>query len=102
MSLAQWSNLFVYAAMAVYAAAFFAFAASFGATRAGALNGDAPAVPKIEDAEPLEAELAAVPAAVGSGDADAVTTATPGSPSACEIAAWTTRGDWAAVLINSL
>lgn len=35
MSLAQWSNLFVYASMAVYAMAMVAFAASFASARAG-------------------------------------------------------------------
>ncbi len=33
MTLDQWSNLFVYASMAMYAAAFVAFAVSFGASR---------------------------------------------------------------------
>ncbi len=36
MSLAAWSNLFVYASMAVYALAMIAFAASFASARAGA------------------------------------------------------------------
>ena len=35
MSLAHWSNLFVYAAMAIYVMAFVAFAASFAAAREG-------------------------------------------------------------------
>ena len=33
MTLAQWSNLFVYASIAMYAMAFVAFAVSFGASR---------------------------------------------------------------------
>ena len=37
MSLAQWSNLFVYASMAMYALAMVAFAASFASARAGSV-----------------------------------------------------------------
>ena len=37
MSLAQWSNMFVYASMAMYAMAMVAFAASFASARAGSV-----------------------------------------------------------------
>jgi cytochrome c-type biogenesis protein CcsB len=56
MSLAQWSNMFVYASMAMYALAMVAFAASFASARAGA----APAEP-VEGAE----ESAQEPLVVG-------------------------------------
>ncbi|HEX6887014.1 MAG TPA: c-type cytochrome biogenesis protein CcsB [Candidatus Nanopelagicales bacterium] len=39
MSLAQWSNLFVYAAMAMYALAFISFAVSFAASRTATAEG---------------------------------------------------------------
>ncbi|MCU0301438.1 MAG: c-type cytochrome biogenesis protein CcsB [Candidatus Nanopelagicales bacterium] len=57
MSLAQWSNLFVYASMAMYALAFVSFAVSFAATRSLAV--DEGAVP------PGAPEPAAVPAVAG-------------------------------------
>ncbi|MCU0283473.1 MAG: c-type cytochrome biogenesis protein CcsB [Candidatus Nanopelagicales bacterium] len=66
MSLAQWSNLFVYASMAMYALAFIAFAVSFAATRPS------------PDAAPVEGAVASEPAAVSAGagaTAGAVTTA---------------------------
>jgi cytochrome c-type biogenesis protein CcsB len=50
MSLAQWSNMFVYASMAMYAMAMVAFAASFASARAGAVT--AAPVPREHD-EPL-------------------------------------------------
>ncbi len=37
MTLAQWSNLFVYASIAMYAMAMVAFAASFAAARVGSM-----------------------------------------------------------------
>jgi cytochrome c-type biogenesis protein CcsB len=55
MSLAQWSNLFVYASMAMYAMAMVAFAASFASARAGSVA-PSPArgegLPEV-DVEPL-------------------------------------------------
>ena len=55
MSLAQWSNMFVYASMAMYALAMMAFAASFASARADSVAA-APAedvdAPDIEE-EPL-------------------------------------------------
>jgi cytochrome c-type biogenesis protein CcsB len=64
MSLAQWSNMFVYASMAMYALAMVAFAASFASARAGA----APAAP----AEPVEGaeEPAQEPLVVGATQRD--------------------------------
>ncbi|HSO04213.1 MAG TPA: c-type cytochrome biogenesis protein CcsB [Candidatus Limnocylindrales bacterium] len=50
MTLAQWSNLFVYASMAIYAMAMVAFAASFASARAGSV---APAPAEDPDVEPL-------------------------------------------------
>jgi cytochrome c-type biogenesis protein CcsB len=57
MTLAEWSNLFVYAAMAVYALAFISFAVSFAATRQ--VSG-----PEAEAAqEPVEVLAVAAPVA---------------------------------------
>ncbi len=50
MTLAQWSNLFVYASMAMYAMAMVAFAASFASARAGSV---VPAPVEDLDVEPL-------------------------------------------------
>ena len=69
MSLAQWSNLFVYAAMALYTMAFFAFAASFAAARQGRES-----VPGAAEVPPAE-QLA--PVAAASGAAGAVAPASP-------------------------
>ncbi|MGB7982923.1 MAG: c-type cytochrome biogenesis protein CcsB [Candidatus Nanopelagicales bacterium] len=68
MTLAQWSNLLVYAAMGVYALAFISFAVSFAATRN---SGDGAPTPGPEPmAQPVEVQLASVGSA-GSAAPDA-------------------------------
>jgi cytochrome c-type biogenesis protein CcsB len=57
MSLAQWSNLFVYGSMAMYAIAMVAFAASFASARAGSVS---PSPAQGEDAQGLEEQPLAV------------------------------------------
>ncbi len=68
MTLAQWSNLFVYASMAMYAMAMVAFAASFASARAGSVAGvpeaDAPA---LDEARAMAAVTATRGVATGSG-----------------------------------
>jgi cytochrome c-type biogenesis protein CcsB len=63
--LAQWSNLFVYAAMAMYTMAMIAFAISFAASRPGS------PVAGSDDAEPVD-ELAPAAATAVAGPAGAV------------------------------
>ena len=64
MSLAQWSNMFVYASMAVYALAMVAFAASFASARAGAIS--------TPDTDPVDGAEGSVqePLAVGAVQRD--------------------------------
>ena len=63
MSLAQWSNLLVYASMAMYALAFISFAVSFAATRSSAVAGaDDPRAQR----RPAPEELATVTSAAAS------------------------------------
>lgn len=88
MTLAQWSNLLVYASMAMLATAFVAFAASFAATRASSLS------PEGSQPEQPPEELAAVGSttrrAAEHGQAEAsapVGQATPQDPAAAARAA---------------
>jgi cytochrome c-type biogenesis protein CcsB len=78
VTLAQWSNLFVYASMAVYAMAFISFAVAFAATRSGSsMSGPTPAPSATgsdeRTAEPVAAPVAAAPTSVAApvGPADA-------------------------------
>ncbi len=73
MTLAQWSNLFVYASMAVYAMAFISFAISFAAHRTGSAAPAGGAEPAAADdaSAPVPAEASVVGAAVGAGADDA-------------------------------
>jgi cytochrome c-type biogenesis protein CcsB len=61
VSLAQWSNLFVYASMAMYALAFISFAVSFAATRSVTAPGEAavPAEPVVVPAGAASPEVVA-------------------------------------------
>jgi cytochrome c-type biogenesis protein CcsB len=63
MSLAQWSNMFVYASMAMYAMAMVAFAASFASARAGSV-----AAAPAGGVDPED--LGAQPLAVGAAQQD--------------------------------
>ena len=70
MTLAQWSNLFVYASMAIYAMAMVAFAASFASARAGSM---APERTRGRAQEPVQdsvQEFDAEPLAVGAVPTD--------------------------------
>ena len=75
MSLAQWSNLFVYAAMAMYTMAFLAFAASFAAARQGRA-----AVPAAAGAGALPAEELAPVSTVGAGNTSAGSSPSTSAP----------------------
>ena len=71
MSLAQWSNMFVYASMAMYAMAMVAFAASFASGRAGSMSA-APAVGDgVEDVAGAEPAVVVVGAVQRDGAAQA-------------------------------
>ena len=63
MSLAQWSNMFVYASMAMYTMAMVAFAASFASARAGAVAATPAAPAEGVDAERVDEEPQVVGAA---------------------------------------
>jgi cytochrome c-type biogenesis protein CcsB len=68
MTLAQWSNLFVYASMAIYAVAMVFFAASFASARAGSLAPERTRG-RVPDAGPVQ-DLVAEPLAVGAAPTD--------------------------------
>ncbi len=61
MTMAQWSNLLVYASMGIYALAFISFAVSFAATRSPDDGSDSDAAPVAgQESAPVNDELASV------------------------------------------